>query len=67
MIHIHRYISGLHGTRRLRRLLELVRRLLALAKLHEGLDELDPYAEHLIQLKVVEGRASAASFVPLYV
>jgi hypothetical protein len=34
---------------------ELVRRLLVLAKLHEGLDELDPNAEDLIQLNVVEG------------
>jgi hypothetical protein len=27
---------------------------LALAKLCEGLNELDPHAEHLIQLKVIE-------------
>jgi len=32
-----------------------VRRLLALAKIHEGLDEPDPYSEHLIQLEVIEG------------
>jgi hypothetical protein len=55
MTYIHIYISDLHGTRGPRRLLKLVRRLLALEKLHEGLDKLDPCAEHLIQLKVVEG------------
>ena len=55
MIYTHRYISGARGPPLLRRLLELVRRLLALAKLREGLDELDSHAEHFIQLKIVEG------------
>ena len=41
MINIYGYIRGLHGLRRRRRLLKLVRRLLALLKLREGLDELD--------------------------
>jgi hypothetical protein len=39
---------------RLRRLLELVWRLLALVKLCERLDKLDSDAEHFIQLKVIK-------------
>jgi hypothetical protein len=55
MIYTYRYISSVHRPPLLRRLLELVRRLLVLTKLREGLDELDLYTEHFIQLKIVEG------------
>jgi hypothetical protein len=55
MIYIHVYISGLCEPHHPRRSSELVWRLLAPAKPCKGLDEVDPHAEYLIQLNVVEG------------
>lgn len=58
---IYRYANGFNNTKCLFRLRELVWRLLLLTKIHKGLDKLDLYSEHLIQLKVIKGLEEKAS------